>query len=238
MRDIVQGLWVGDELSVMEQLSIASFLYHGHDYHLYVYQDVKNVPDGTVIRDGNEILPASMIFQYTDYPTYAGFSNFFRYKLLLDRGQWWADTDMVCLKPFAFAEDIVFSTERDDDRTVVNCGAIRVPAGSEIMAYAWHVCQQKRVDQLVWGEVGPDLLGRAVQRFSLEQFVQSHHVFCPLGYEQWQELLDPHLGWEPDETTFAIHLWNEMWRRNGVDKNARYDPNCLYERLKAKYLRT
>jgi hypothetical protein len=36
MNDIIQGLWVGPELSVMEQLSVSSFLRHGHQYHLYV----------------------------------------------------------------------------------------------------------------------------------------------------------------------------------------------------------
>ena len=41
MKQIIQGLWIGSELSMMEQLSIASFLKNGHDYHLYVYGDVK-----------------------------------------------------------------------------------------------------------------------------------------------------------------------------------------------------
>ena len=59
---------------------------NGHEYHLYVYEDVKNVPAATTLRDGNEILPASEIFQYQGRPSYAGFANFFRYKLLLERG--------------------------------------------------------------------------------------------------------------------------------------------------------
>jgi hypothetical protein len=56
MNDIIQGLWVGPELSVMEQLSVSSFLRHGHQYHLYVYEDVKNIPEGTTVKDGHEIL--------------------------------------------------------------------------------------------------------------------------------------------------------------------------------------
>ena len=99
---IIQGLWIGAELSVMEQLSIASFLRNGHEYHLYTYAELANVPAGTVIRDANEILPAAAIFQYKDRPSYAGFSNFFRYKLLLERGGWWVDSDLVCLRPFDF----------------------------------------------------------------------------------------------------------------------------------------
>ena len=57
---IIQGLWVGPKLSAMERMSISSFLQNGHDYHLYVYEEVKEIPPGTIVRDGNEILPASL----------------------------------------------------------------------------------------------------------------------------------------------------------------------------------
>src|ERR1043166_1162658 len=86
---IIQGLWIGPELSVMEQLSIVSFLRNGHDYHLYTYAEFPNVPDGALIKDANAILPSSRIFQYKDRPSYAGFSNHFRYKLLCAHGGWW-----------------------------------------------------------------------------------------------------------------------------------------------------
>jgi mannosyltransferase OCH1-like enzyme len=74
----------------MERLSIASFLTNGHEYHLYVYEEIENAPEGTVLKAANEILPESMIFQYKKYPSHAGFSNFFRYKLLLEKGGGWA----------------------------------------------------------------------------------------------------------------------------------------------------
>src|SRR5437764_5386264 len=105
---MIQSLWVGKRLSAMEILSIRSFLHHGHDYWLYVYEQVPNLPEGAVACDANEILPASSIFQYTDYKYYAGFSNFFRHKLLLERSGWWVDTDIVCLRPFDFAASYAF----------------------------------------------------------------------------------------------------------------------------------
>ena len=54
---IVQSLWIGTRLSVMEQLAIRSYLDHGHPFHLYTYEDVEDVPAGTVVRPGTEILP-------------------------------------------------------------------------------------------------------------------------------------------------------------------------------------
>src|SRR5215467_7339157 len=130
---IVQGLWIGPELSVMEQLSIASFLSHGHEYHLYVYDDVKNIPSGTAVKDGNEILPAARIFQYKQQASYAGFSNFFRYKLVLERGGWWVDTDTICLKPFDFEAAYVFSSEFAMGDEFINSGIFKAPAGSDVM---------------------------------------------------------------------------------------------------------
>jgi hypothetical protein len=34
---------------------------------------------------------------------------------------------------------------------------------------------------------------------------------------------------------FAIHLWNEMWRFHGQDKNACYPPGCAYTWLREMY---
>ena len=113
-NDTIQGLWIGPELSVMEQLCISSFLAHGHEFHLYVYADVRNVPSGTVVRDGNDILHESFIFRYRENGSLAGFANYFRYDLLLRRGGWWVDLDVVCLRPFQFQSAHVLGHERLD----------------------------------------------------------------------------------------------------------------------------
>jgi mannosyltransferase OCH1-like enzyme len=235
---IIQGLWVGPELSVMEQLSIASFLQNGHEYHLYVYDDIKNIPTGAVVKDANQILPASRIFQYKHHATYAGFSNFFRYKLLLERGGWWVDTDTICLRWFDFPEEHVFSSERVDELEVINSGIIKAPAGSQVMAYAWQVCQSKNPQELVWGETGPRLMGEAVKKSSMEQYKKPYHVFCPLSYSEWHRVLQPETRMVLDAGTYGVHLWNEMWRANGQDKSAQYPEGCLYEQLKRRYLVT
>jgi hypothetical protein len=232
---IVQGLWIGSELSVMESLSIASFLSHGHEYHLYTYSDLNNTPSGVTLKDGNEILPASMIFQYEKHQSFSAFSNFFRYKLLLDKGGWWADSDTVCLKPFDFSHEYVFSSEMAGGKEFINCGVIKTPQRSPAMEYAWSICRAKVTKDLVWGEVGPRLVTDSIKRFSLEEFVMRPNIFCPMGYSEWDDVLDPTRLWNLDES-YSVHLWNEMWRRNERDKNLTYHPDCLYEHLKRKYL--
>lgn len=235
MNQIIQGLWVGSELSVMEQLSIASFLRNGHAYHLYVYEDVKNIPPGTAIKDGNEILPESRIFQYTEQASFAGFSNFFRYKLVFERGGWWVDTDTICLRPFDFEAEYVFSSEFAQGKEFINSGIFKAPMGSEVMAYAWGVCETKDPKTIVWGETGPRLMAAAVRECSLERYTQRPEVFCPIGYADWHKVLEPGAELGLDDS-YAIHLWNERWRAAGRDKNAKYPEDCLYETLKKRYL--
>ena len=111
---LVQSLWIGDSLPAMQRLSISSFLRNGHGYHLYSYNDIDGVPPGTTVKDAATILPRDSIFFYqTGFGkgSYSAFSNLFRYKLLLERGGWWVDTDVVCLRHLDFQQAMVFATE-------------------------------------------------------------------------------------------------------------------------------
>ena len=236
MAQVIQSLWVGGRLSTLEQLAIRSFQAHGHEFVLYAYEDTEGVPPGTVVMDANSILPASRIFTYREHQSYAGFANFFRYKLLLEKGGWFVDADMVCLRPFNFQDEYVFSSEGLEDRQLVNVGAIKAPAGSAILEYAWNACEQMDPAALQWSQCGPRLFGRAVEAHALHRHVQPWPVFCPLHFSAWRRVLDPSASWQFPPETCAIHLWNELWRRSGQDKDARYDSECLYERLKQRYL--
>ena len=236
MSDVIQSLWVGPRLSAMERLSITSFLKNGHSYILYVYGPVEGVPEGVELKDANEILPSAAIFTYRDYATYSGFSNFFRYKLLLERGGWWVDTDIICLKPFIFDAEFVFSSERGGGGPRVNVGAIKVPVRSNVMQYAWDACQRMDPTELKWSQCGPLLAGAAVEACALQAYVQPPEVFCPVHFSEWQKLLDPAATWQFSEATLSIHCWNELWRRSNQSKDVAYDSLCLYETLKRRYL--
>ena len=236
MHEKIQGLWIGDELSAMERLSIRSFLANGHPYSLYVYDAVGNVPDGVLIEDASRIVPPSRIFQYSHSKSYAGFANYFRYKLLLETGGWWADTDVVCLRPFDFKDEYVFATEPTESAPMVNNGIIKVPAGSGIMAHACKVCESKDPAKLAWGETGPRLLDAAVAAFGLNSFVKEHQAFCPIKYSDWERVLEPEFVLPTSQGLYAVHLWNEMWRRAGRDKNGAYHSGCIYEQMKRRYL--
>jgi mannosyltransferase OCH1-like enzyme len=236
MRLPAQSLWIGPRLSTMERLCIRSFLAHGHEFHLYVYDEVADVPAGTSIRDANEILDRSRIFTYANNGSFAGFANFFRYKLLLDRGGWWVDLDTVCLRPFDFSDEYVFASEPADRGELLTSAILKSEADSPFLEYVWGVCRDKDPAKLVWGETGPRLVAEAVRTLGLERFTRPAKTFCPVSYLDWHALLSPDAALEFDTDTWAVHLWHEMWRRAKADKDGTYPPDCQFERLKSRYL--
>ena len=155
-----------------------------------MYEDVAGVPAGTVLCDATKILPASRIFQYYEHASYAGFANFFRYKLLLELGGWYSDTDEVCLRPFEFDTEYVFSAQGIRTPRLVNINVMKVPPGSEIMSRAWDACQAMDISTLRWGVSGPELFNRLVGECSLQHFVQPPEVFNPFDFSDWKSQID------------------------------------------------
>ena len=224
-NDIVQGLWIGDSLSLMENISIKSFLANGHIYHLYVYDKVRNVPEGCIIKDANEILPSSCIFQYEDgvhKGSYAGFANLFRLKLLIEREGIWSDLDVICLKQFDFKDPYLFSSEFNENKnSVINNTIIKVPVSSPMMADCYREAKNMNTKQLIWRQNGSDLIAKYINEYKMEQFIASPNMFCPINYWEWDKFIAIGFDYEMLKNSYAIHLWQEMWRRS-IIKNKRY----------------
>ena len=240
---IVQSLWIGSRLSAMGHLGVRSFLANGHEFHLYCYDAVGGAPRGTTIKDAREILPADRVFAYSDgfgKGSYSAFSNFFRYKLLLDRGGWWVDTDVVCLKPFAFPDEHVFASEDADPEegggVIVSSSVLKQPPGSALMAWAWDACQQRDPDSIRWGEVGPRLLRVGVDTLGLKRFMHPPTVFSPVPFYEWRGLTEPLRRFTFGADVHAVHLWHQMWREHGVDPDGVFPDACVYEQLKRRFL--
>lgn len=237
----MQGLWIGANLPTMQRLSISSFLAHGHSYDLYVYEDLSGIPHGVRIKDANEILPASTVIRHAKYDTYATpFSDRFRYKLLLERGGWWVDTDVICLRPFAFNDEYVFSAEHQVLHGVVKeiptITVMKAPSGSQFLEQLYDSCVALGAADLEWNESGSTLVRKLINQYSLNTFVQRAITFCPIPMSAYGSVLDPNLQFIFESGSYAAHLWHEFWRRYQVDIDATYDSDCLYEQLKAIFL--
>ncbi len=209
----MQSLWIGERLTAMERACVESFLQNGHGFDLYVYNDVEGIPVGVTVRDANEIIPCTQL-HFGAFRAIATFADFFRYKLLFDRGGWWVDTDLYCLRPFDFTDDYVFSSEdRPGGIAHVNNGVLKAPAGSDFMLWCWQECWRRDPANIPWGDCGPQLMAQAIAKFGMESRVRPPEAFCPIPYYHWWKLtLDSHREFGPQ--TYGVHLWREMWARN------------------------
>ena len=238
--NVIQTLWVGDTLSTMERLSLSSFVKNGHDTHLYTYGKINNVPAGVTVKDGREILQEKMIFKYKEHNSFSGFSNYFRYKLITEKGGFWVDTDMVCLKPWDFSEPFVFCSEAvlplDQGNTHIGSCVIKGPPGNMLTKNAYEICMSKKPENLAWGEIGPRLVKEVVEKYAMNSFVKAPDWFCPIAGCMWHVFLNPEAGLQFNDNTYGVHLWNEMWRRSGIDKDQDFHPESFYEKLKRRYL--
>jgi len=239
-NNIVQGLWVGSVLPTMQRLSISSFIANGHTYHLYCYDELQGVPDGVRVKDASQILPRSSICTHEKYDTYAApFSDMFRYRLLLEHGGLWADTDVVCLRPFRFTNEYVFSSEHrllhGVMREVPTITVMKAPSGASFLEELYEEVN-KLGRSFQWNDSGAGPLNRMIDKYSLHNFVERASVFCPLPTSLFERVVKENVQFSFEKTTCAIHLWHELWRRAKLNVDATFAAASLYEQLKRQYL--
>jgi hypothetical protein len=222
----------------MQQMCIKSFIAHGHEFHLYTYNREINAPEGAVIQDANEILPEGRIF-FDDRGTVCAFSDMFRYVLLYERGGWWVDMDIICLRTFDFESEHVFASEQDSVFCeILHAGIIKAPKHSKMMGFCKMHAEQiysNMYPNIKWGSMSSNVLKAFIAgHIEYKYYIQPPHVFCPLPYFYYfQYFMDLLIDFT--EQTYCVHLWNEMLRLNSVNPESEFHPNSYYQRIKKLY---
>jgi glycosyltransferase involved in cell wall biosynthesis len=249
---VVHGLWIGPALSKMELLTIQSFIRHGHEFQLWLYDDLNTpLPKEVVIKDASEIIPQNRIMQKADIDpetgvgkgSYSPFSDLFRYKLLYEKGGYWVDMDVTCLRPFNFDTPYLFRTHR----VGVVGNIMKCPPRSRLM---------KSLYEKVGREISPHsewlmtnrTLSQMIRRLGLSRYIRSDIW----NEESWWDVIRPLvLGDNPIPSHwFAVHWINEFWRTvkesGGIYRGRRlFDvvpdkenpaPNSALARLYSEYL--
>jgi hypothetical protein len=255
--DPIQSLWIGDRLSRIEILSIRSFLAHGHPYHLYAYSTLEGVPNGVTVMDANAIVPEKFIFRTAG--SLSIFSDWFRQELLFARGGYWADMDIVCLKPLDFAEPIVLGKV---DCSRVSNALTRFPAGHPVTRQLADVSREpntpmpydserdrrkkmirkyllgNRRNNVEWGEAsGPSGFTRMVKHHGLWRLAKPYYYFHPVHFSFWACNFDNTFeeGMDFFRSSYCVHLWNEKIRRAGRSKEGPFNPGSLVQRMMERY---
>ena len=174
---IINSLWVGDKLSFLELLTLKSFIANGHVFHLWTYNKLKTeLPQGVVICDAETVLPKSSVFKYPNKAridwgscSYAGFSDIFRYKLLYDKGGWWVDMDVTCLKPFNFEAPYFF---RNHWKFPVVGNIIKAPKKSLLMKECFDIASVEVTESNRDWHRPIEILNEAIVRNNLLKYRQ------------------------------------------------------------------
>ena len=244
----VASLWIGSELGLIEQLTIQSFLAHGHSFTLFTTEEVQGIPAGTVVRNANEIFHCQHVVR--DYKTGspAIHADMFRYAMLAKTELMWVDMDVLCLRPFYPNSPYVFAFE---DENTVNNAVLRLPKDSPtlaaLLAYQpetkgyppffstgrkiryWLKSGGKKpsINKWPWGSIGPKGLSYHLRQNKEINHAQNQEAFYSLRCSEIGQVLDPYspvaAGNFPTGA-YYLHLWGKFLRdeikKRGIPPNS------------------
>lgn len=239
----VAALWIGGDLSFLEQLCLKSFVDAGQHITLYTYDGVTNAPAGVELADAAAILPPAEVLRHARTGSPALHSDLFRYRLLAkcDRTIW-ADTDAYCLRPFTTPTGHFHAWESDEG---VNGGVLGLPQDSETLARliaftadpfaipVWYgptyvaELQAARdrgepvhAGDMPWGVWGPHALTHFLKETGEIRHSLPRAALYPFAYHDRNLMLRPGLDPAPYVTgdTFSIHFYGRRMRARIVSR--------------------
>ena len=237
--ETIQMMWVQNHLPRLARVCIESFVRCGHPVKLYCYDGCDWSFPGVEIADAADVLPRDQIFQPqigAAKGSLSVFSDLFRYRLLNDRGGWWADADTYCLRPWRFEAACVSSRDCSEPWRIVTTPT-KVPAGQDYIQAALSAALAQNKRAIVWSEIGCQLLCRLAKDFrNLAQITLPHEVFMPWDYRNMERMVMQSRLPQVPPNGKALHLFNEVWRRKGYNPDAMYPIHEALDELSARVI--
>lgn len=240
----IGALWIGGDLSYLEQLCLVSFVHAGQHIKLYTYGDVTNAPQGIEIADANEILPERGFLRHERTGSPALHSDLFRYHMLSKNDRMiWADTDAYCIKPFTTPNGHFYAWESE---TGINGGVLGLPQDSETLKALveftsdefavplWYEekyrrdLQQKRdagtpvhAGEMRWGVWGPHAITHFLKATGEVKYALPRVALYPFAYEDRRLMVRPGVNaadYITDET-YSVHFYGRRMRARLLAKD-------------------
>jgi hypothetical protein len=246
--------WGGGKLTNVERTCLNSLVKNGHKLVVWSYNDIKDMPTGSELKDAREILPESSFFLLSN-GSCAPFSDFFRYTVLDLVGGLWVDTDVIALKPTGALnwENQFLVTERLPTpfisgrikKILRKSKAIRVnnnviynpkPGRGNIIDMAQWYCQRFPKDKVTWSQLGPDLLS-AIESIYPEHGFDIHPPEYANSVDYWRcpaEFFTP--GRTPNHLAVFVHLYGQTWAEAKIDKNGSFPKGSMMRSFADEYI--
>ncbi|HRN93968.1 MAG TPA: glycosyltransferase [Chitinophagales bacterium] len=230
------GLWIGNKLSLIELLTIQSFLSFGYHFKLWIYEPLQNdLPEKVELCNANEIIPHNQIFYYKNKSQFgigkgsvAGFSDIFRYKLLYEHGGWWVDMDITCLKKIDFAASYFF---RNHHNLKVVGNVMKCPKHSVLMKHCYEEATATIDEHNTDWHKPIDILVKHIELQQLENFIVKDCSNTDMWHDTSRFIFTNEM---PPQNWQFIHWQNEEWRSRNLSKSVFY-PDSFLEKLLVKY---
>lgn len=212
----------GDPLDELRALSIRSFVAHGHEFHLYTY----GAPDigamnGLVVRDAGEIISREEAERLSRSKAFE-LGDLFLWTYLLKKGGWAVGTEVVCLRPFDFSEELIVGLGRIKPH---RCNVLKIPKAHPMAAMmvdavanprAWTRRQNKaraktqslkrRIKSWIKLENMPGMEKLRPEKF-LPEVARRHKISAPTF---------PYYVFKPVARNIASYLTNEHLHNTGM----------------------
>lgn len=218
-------LWFDNPPTLLQKISWSSYIYHGHELNIYLYDMSIEVPEGAIKKDANEIMPESEIFrnQHGYGNGESQFADVWRIHMLKKTDLIWTDSDVVCLtndwpdyKPYLFGIQQA-NTHPDGPQNINN----------DILYLGDH----KIVDELLEfldafpkhtvkeTEMGPELLTLLVYKNKLDSYAKPLEMFHSIKWcyvdkfvreDTFEELM------ETIKDKPAVSFYHSSWKAHNL----------------------
>lgn len=256
----IASLWIGGDLSWLEQLCLKSFADQGHHITLYSYAPIGNLPVGVHAGDASEIFPADPMYRHAVTGSPAIHADLWRLHLLKNTDKVWVDCDVLCYRPFDYKQDHIFGWEK---RNLVCNAVLGLPKDSSALTglmsffddqYAigpWLKPHQREeleaerdagrpvhMTQQDWGFTGPAAVSWFLQKSGEIDHAQDASAFYAVTFKNRNHfILSRH---DPEEKftrhTRGIHLWARRLKpRLRDDEHNRPRRGSFLERMLDKH---
>ncbi|NIZ62986.1 glycosyltransferase family 2 protein [Sedimentitalea sp. CY04] len=237
----IASLWIGGNLSWLEQVCLKSFADHGHRTILYTYEGVSNAPEGVEVMDANSIFPNTNFIRHKESGSPAVHADAFRYRMIQLQNVVWVDADILCVQPWDTQNEFIFGWEKKNrvvcnavlglprfSRTLERLNAL---CADEYPIPPWLTGQSKEdlekaardgkpvhVSELKWGVWGPSAVTHFLNETGEMEHAMPQEAFYPVSFKDRRDLVKP--GDVVDnimtDGVYGVHLWNRRLSRRIV----------------------
>lgn len=230
----LNSLWVGENLTYIERLSLQSALAHGHKFKLHSYSPatLTGVPEGVEVCDASEVMSQEKLISYAECENGVALgANLWRYHMLAQGLGAWCDLDLVFLKPLDLSRQYIVGWEHEG---WINNAVLYAPKDSQFVrdlfeltkpnvrppwfgprrSLYFYLRRWRRgylgLEDMPWGTYAAGLVTHIVKTRRLQAFVEPPEVFYPVRWSEARQVYDDaHVVDQkitPDTRT--VHLWH------------------------------